>query len=152
MLYYPVLSGHTGDIRLFDKLRHEFYWPYKENHAYNAVANYQSCTAQRSRSSHHKELWLFPTAGTLEFVAMDILHPLFKTESGSQHEIFLTDWYTKLTRSIHVIAVASANAAYVFVDKWVIVYDIPAYLLTETESQFVFMLLAAVTVRLGVKH
>ena len=53
---------------------------------------------------------LFPAAGSLAFVAMDLLGPLPKTEHGNKFVLVITDRFSKLTRSI---AVRTTNAAVV---------------------------------------
>ena len=51
---------------------------------------------------NQKDLKLFPAAGPLEFVAMDLLRPLLKTAHGNQHVLVITDRFSKLTRSIQL--------------------------------------------------
>lgn len=70
------------------------------NRACRVVPDCQSCPGQRNRNHHRKQLSLFPAAGTLAFMPMDMLGPLLKTRSGNQHVSVFTDRYSKHKRSI----------------------------------------------------
>lgn len=49
---------------------------------------------------NQKDLKLFQTARTLEFISMDVFGPLPKTAHEKQHVIVVTDWFPKPMRSI----------------------------------------------------
>lgn len=118
---------------------------------YFTMADPQSCAAQGTKARHKESLRLFPSAVLLEFMAIDILGPLPATKSGNQHEIVLTNRYTKLTRTILVTKVISMGAAAVFLDNWVIPYGISTNLLTYNGLGFFLKFFAAVTALLGIK-
>lgn len=40
---------------------------------------------------------LFPAAGSLEFIAIDLFGPPFETNKGYKYVIVITDRFTKLT-------------------------------------------------------
>lgn len=61
------------------------------NNAYNTVDDCPGGAAPGTRGRHHKQVPLTPAAGPLEFLAMDILDPFSKTESGNQDVFVLTD-------------------------------------------------------------
>lgn len=85
--HYPVLFCHSVGIRLYDTLRREFHSPHINNDAYTRTAYFLSCTVQGTRSHHQKKLYLFPAAGPLKLVEMEILGPLAMTKSSNQHVI-----------------------------------------------------------------
>lgn len=43
---------------------------------------------------------LFPAAGPLEFVAIDMLRLLPTMPLGNQQVVIMTDWYSKLTHAV----------------------------------------------------
>ncbi|CDF39905.1 unnamed protein product [Chondrus crispus] len=101
LAHHPRLAGHPGGTRMYYTLRREYYWPHMANDAFSTVRNCASCAAPRGTLvRHQKDLKLFPAAGPLDFVAMDLLGPLPKTAHGNRHVLVMTDRFTKLTRSI----------------------------------------------------
>lgn len=67
------------------KLRRQFYCPIIENNVYQTAKECRSCTAVRGTIfKHRKKMKLFPAAGPLEFVSMDYLNPLPKSNHGKQ--------------------------------------------------------------------
>jgi hypothetical protein len=69
---------------------------------------------ERKRTSFLK---LFPASGPLEFVAIEILGPLPKTEHGNRFLLVISDRFSKLTitvplRTITALDVAKASATH----------------------------------------
>ncbi|CDF40971.1 unnamed protein product [Chondrus crispus] len=128
----PRLARHPGGTRMYDTLRREYYWPHMANNVYSTVRNCQSCSATRSTIvRHQKDIKLFPAAGPLEFVAMDLLGPLPKTAHGNQFVLVITDLFSKLTCSIALP---------------------PQYVLTDNGPQFAAKFFDAVCALLGICH
>ncbi|CAN8064065.1 unnamed protein product [Agarophyton chilense] len=68
---------------------------------YTFVGQCESCVRTRGGiRKHRKYLMLFPAAGPLEFVAIDLIGPLSKNKNGYQHILVITDRFSKLTRAI----------------------------------------------------
>ena len=64
--------------------------------AFSPVRNCTSCAATGGTLvKNRKDLQLFPVAGPLEFVAMDLLGPLPKTAHGNQHVSVITDRFSQ---------------------------------------------------------
>ena len=154
LAHHPRLAGHPGGTRMYYTLRREYYWPHMANDAYQTVRNCASCAATRgTRVRHQKDLKLFPAAGPLEFVAMDLLGPLPKTTHGNRHVLVMTDRFTKLTRSIPLRTTTASVVASAFLDHWVYPYGAPRYVLTDNGPQFAAKFFDAVACALlGVRH
>ena len=85
---------------MYYTLRREYYWPHMASDAFLTVRNCTSCAATRGTLvKNQKDLKLFPAAGPLEFVAMDLLGTLPRTAHGNQHVLVITDRFSKLTRT-----------------------------------------------------
>lgn len=74
--------------------------------------------------THQRQLQLFPATGPFKFIAVDILGPLPQSRSGNQVMIIITDWYSKLTRTIPTPKLSSTYVAHTFRNDWVIRYGI----------------------------
>ncbi|CDF40922.1 unnamed protein product [Chondrus crispus] len=153
LAHHPRLAGHPGGTRMYYTLRREYYWPHMANDAFSTVRNCASCAAtRRTLVRHQKDLKLFPAAGPLDFVAMDLLGPLLKTAHGNRHVLVMTDRFTKLTRSIPLRTTTASVVANAFLDNWVYVYGAPRYVLTDNGPQFAAKFFDAVCALLGVRH
>ena len=105
---------------MYYTLRREYYWPHMANDAYSTVQNCASyATTRGTLVKHQKDLKLFPAAGPLAFVAMDLLGPLPKTVHGHQHVLVMTDRFSKLTRSIALRTTTASVVANGFLENWV---------------------------------
>ena len=153
LAHHPRLAGHPGATRMYYTLRREYYWPHMASDAFSTVRNCTSCAATRGTLvKNQKDLKLFPAAGPLEFVAMDLLGPLPKTAHGNQHVLVITDRFSKLTRSIPLRTTTASVVANAFLDNWVYVYGAPRYVLTDNGPQFAAKFFDAVCALLGVRH
>ena len=86
--------------------------------AFSTGRNCTPCAATRGTLvKNQKDLKLFPAAGPLEFVAMELLGPLPKTVHGNQHVLAITDRFTELTRSIPLRTTTTSVVANAFLDN-----------------------------------
>jgi hypothetical protein len=74
---------------------------------------------ERKRTSFLK---LIPASGALEFVAMDILGSLPKTEHGNRFLLVISDRFSKLTRTDPLRTITALGVAKDFCDAWVFSY------------------------------
>lgn len=102
---------------------------------YKTVARCASCAWNGNLFRHKRPLQPFSASGPLNFVAMHILCPLSKTSQSKQYLLNLTDRYSKLTRTIPT-SKTNATHASLFLNHWIIPFGIPAYLLTNNDTQF----------------
>jgi hypothetical protein len=66
---------------------------------------------ERKRTSFLK---LFPASGPLEYVDLDILGPLPKTEHGNKFLLVMTDRLSKLTRTVPLRSISAFVVAKAF--------------------------------------
>ncbi|CDF32213.1 unnamed protein product [Chondrus crispus] len=117
------------------------------------VADCRSCARVRgTQYRQQKKLTLFPAAGPLEFVAMDLYGPLPKTPHGNRHILVITDRFTKLCRAIPLRTTQAQQVAQTFLDAWVYPYGMPDTLLTDNGPQFTAKFFEAVCGLLGIRH
>jgi hypothetical protein len=88
---------------------------------------------ERKRTSFLK---LFPAAEPLEYISLDILGPLPKTEHGNRLMLIITDRFSKLTRTVPLRVISALAVAKAFCEHWVFVYGPPRYALTDNGAQF----------------
>ena len=151
--HYTPLSGHPGSRRMYDSLRRELYWPFMASDIAQSVKDCYSCAKTRGTYyAHQKYLQLFPPAGPLEFVAMDLLGPLPNSTRGNKHILVVTCRYSKLARTVAMDKIAAPQVAEAFLDCWIMPYGIPNAILSDNGPQFVAKFFELLCVMLGIKH
>ena len=151
--HYPRLQGHPGTSKMFETMRRLYYWPHMASDVQQTVADRLSCA--RVRGTQHrwqKKLTLFPAAGPLEFVAMDLYGPLPKATHGNRPILVITDRFTKLCRAIPLQTTQAHQVAQAFLDAPVYPYGMPNTLLTDNGPQFTAKFFEAVCGLLGILH
>lgn len=63
----------------------------------------------------------------------------------------IADWFSKLTRAIPTAEINSAQVVTIFLDNWVIPYEIPSHVLTDSGLQLVSKFFTTLGPFLGVK-
>ena len=117
LAHYPRLAGHPGGTRMFQTLRRTFYWPSMAMDVFNTVRQCSSCAKERlSLRRHSRFLKLFPAERPLEYVAINILGPLPRTQSGNKYLLVITDRYSKYVRTVPLRKVTAWNIAKAFCD------------------------------------
>lgn len=87
-------------------------------------------------SRHQRDLHLFAPTGISERIVIEIFISLLWNKDGNQILVLTTDLYTKLTRAISVPKISSTPVAHIYLNQWVILYDILDPLLKENVQQF----------------
>jgi transposase InsO family protein len=128
-----------------------FFWRSLYTDVAEVVRNCPICSRnrihERKRTSFPK---LFPATEPLEYVAMDILGPLPKTEHGHRFLLVICDRFSKLTRTVPLRSTSALVVAKAFCEHWVLVYGLPRYLLTDNGTQFTAKFFLAVCHDLGI--
>lgn len=93
----------------------------------------------RVRVVHEKEastdVYSFPPKGPLNFVAMDIIVFLAKTPQEIQYVLVIMDRYIEVTRTIRTSKTTASNVSNLFLDHWIVPFEILTYFLTDTRPQ-----------------
>jgi transposase InsO family protein len=135
--HYPATAGHPGGKKMYQTMRKTFYWPGLSKEAYEVVKRCTECIQEQLASRPVRtQLKLFPSSGPLEFVAIDILGPLPKTNQGHQYLLVISDRFTKLVRTIPLRRITSLMVAQSFSSGWVYIYGPPQVLLSDNGTQF----------------
>jgi Integrase core domain len=95
---------------------------------------------------------LFPANEPLEFVAIDILGPLPKTDHGNRVLLVISDLFSKLTRTVPMRKTTALAVAKAFRDHWVFAYGPPKFLLSDNGTQFTAKLFVEVCRELGIAN
>ena len=151
--HYSATAGHPGGRRMYDTMRRRYYWPTMPVDIYSTVRQCLSCTRNRvAARKHRNEMRLFPPRIPLESVALDILGPLPRTNSGKRFVVVIADRFSKLCRVRALRSITAENLARTFAEDWVFVYGPPTTLLTDNGPQLTAKLFQETCRTLGVKN
>jgi RNase H-like domain found in reverse transcriptase/Integrase zinc binding domain/Integrase core domain len=149
--HFPRVAGHPGVTRMFRSIRRHYFWEHMASDVANTVNNCTVCAKNRiSERKRTSFLKLFPASEPLEYIAVDILGPLPKTEHGNQFLLVITDRFSKLTRTVPLRSISAFMVARYFCEQWVFVNGAPRYVLTDNGTQVTAKSFLAVCRELGI--
>ncbi len=135
--HYARLAGHPGGRKLYAAIRRNMYWPAMAVDCYATVRRCPTCAKNRIKlRKNTTTLQLFPANGPLEAIAIDIMGELIKTSRGNQYLLVITDRFTKLTKTVPLRGVSSAEIARAFVNEWIFNYGPPLDVLADNAKYF----------------
>ena len=154
LAHYPRIQGHPGGRRMSKTICRTWYWPQIARDCALFVKRCPSCQAARLKYEPKRTvpMCIFPPAGPLEFIAMDILGPLPKTSQGNRYVLVIVDRFSKLVRTISLTSVDAVTVARAYVDGWIAIYGTPVVVLTDNGTQFRSKFMTCVNQLLGVKQ
>jgi hypothetical protein len=133
-------------------MRRSFFWPKMAQDVAETVRECATCAKniikERARTSFLK---LFPASEPLEYVSMDILGPLPKTQHGNRFLLVIKYHFSKLTRTVPLRTISALEVAKAFCEPWIFIYGPPRYLLTDNGAQFSAKFFLAVCRELGIE-
>lgn len=103
---------------------------------YHIVKNCRLRIQIETKIRHQRHLERCPAAGRLEFVSIDVLEPLPRTNTGSQFVLIITDIYGILVRAIRTAKNISTQAMHFF-HCYVTSYGLSNFILRRNGQQFV---------------
>lgn len=125
------------------------------NGVIRTLQNWSSCAKNRGSPLQHQQnhnLELFQPNRPLEFMAMEILGTLSKTDWWNRLRIEITDWYRKLTKTVTLAKKTASVTADSILTYWVYKFWIPYYLLIENRSDFIFTFFGTICYAFGINH
>lgn len=125
-----AIFSHSETGQVYDTLRRSHYKPYGASDVYHFAWKYHLCQKHRSRLRPRRVWKLFPPKRPAEFIATHFLGSLPKIENGNKFIAAMTDGYFKSMNATPTKTTTATDAAQIFVDRWVVLYDINEHLLT----------------------
>lgn len=122
-----------------------------KNNVYSSVARYFPCTKNHQNNEKRRRANLFSPSGLLDWVTIDILDPLPKTEGGNMNIILIANRYWKQTKAIATAISTATRTADLFMEHLVNIFGISSTVLTDNGLQFTFKFFTALFKQLCVK-
>ena len=151
--HYSRLAGHPGGRKLYMCTKRHMYWPALAVDCYATVRNCPTCAKNRIKLRlRSNPLQLFPAAGPLVSVALDIFGPLMKTGRGNEYLLVISDRFTKLTKTVAMKGAAAGEVARAFTHEWCFNYGPPETLLSDNGKCFTSKFFQSVCAILNVEN
>ncbi|CAN8075291.1 unnamed protein product [Agarophyton chilense] len=137
LAHYAKLSGNPGGTKMFMTLRRDFYCPTLAMDCHATVKLCRTCAIDRVKLyKKRKKMTLFPAKAPLQFVSIDILGELIRSNQGYRYLLLITDRFSKLLRTVPLKRITALVKAQAFIKHWVYVYGPPEVLLSDNGKQF----------------
>jgi Integrase zinc binding domain len=110
--HFPVVAAHPGVSKMNAAMRRRLYWSNMHKKVEETVRHCTVCAKTRVKERKRTSfLKLFPVSGPLEFVSMDILGLLPKTEHGNRFLLVISNRFSKLTRTVPLRTITALGVA-----------------------------------------
>lgn len=89
--HHPPFAGHRGERRMYRPIRKKIFWFHFANEACQTVSTCATCPRNLEQTKRKRQYHLFPAAGPLQSIAIDILGSLPQTKNENVFIIGMTD-------------------------------------------------------------
>lgn len=112
--------------------KRDFSWPLFAQDIYKYVGSCTACVKTRSDiKKHYNFMKLFPTARSLDVIAIELFGPLPEFNKVHMYVTVITDRFAKIPRAILLSCTNSTALAEAFLNHWVFLYGSTLHLLSD---------------------
>lgn len=146
-------SGHAGIRRMFNNIKHYYYWPGLENDIKEFVHKCEQCQKQKYSVKTREPMTITTTAGSaFEKVFLDIVGPLPKDDENYSYILTLQCELTKYVEAYPLITKSSTEIAQSLVCNFILRYGIPLEVATDRGAEFTSDIFKQVCKLLNIKQ
>lgn len=106
------------------------------NDVYRTVCDCHWCAEKRGTTKRKRKMRLFTPNEPLQFVAINILGPLPKKETGNKHVVVVTDRFCRLTNATQMTKTTVTTVAAIFINEWLAKFGILWKFFTDNDPRF----------------
>lgn len=132
-------------------MRNESHWLHIANNLYSAIKYRCECPWGKPVDKH-RHPGIILGEWPIGVCCDGIWGPLSKTLNGNHFVVAMTDRYSNSTRAIPTSNTTMSHIASLFMDNWIIQYDVPKHVLKNNRTAFVSKCLKWLCTFLGTKH
>lgn len=134
-----VVGGHPGVIRLYNRIRQDFFWNNMKAQIEQFVRTCDSC--QRNKLVRVKTRQPMKITDTpresFDKIQMDIVGPLPVTKNGNKYLLTIQDNLTKYSDAIPVATIDATTIALAFANNFICRFGCPKVIHTDQGSNFI---------------
>lgn len=147
------LAGHMGIGPTISRVKEIYWWPNLRRDCEEFVKNCVSCNQRSPYGKKRAPLQELPASDRpFDFVAIDIVGPLPRTENGEKYILSILDHFSRYLEMIPLPDQTAETVACAFVRRWVLKYGVPDVLLSDQGTNFMSELFSKVCELLKIKR
>ena len=136
-LHNSSTAGHLGIKTRLARVHERFYWLNSRKFVENYCKRCDECSPRKGPQKKWKApLKLFQVGSQMEWVTVDVLGPLPKTNDGNQYIIIAQDYFTKWPEAFPVPDQKATSVADVLVNQFFTRFGIPQELHSDQGRNF----------------
>ena len=150
-LHEGVLGGHLGVEKTVALLKERWYWPGYHNDIHAWCRNCAQCAARKKPSSSARApLQSIKVGSPLQMVAVDIVGPFPESQTGNNHILVITDYFTRWTEAYAIPNQEAATIVLKMTEEFFFRFSPPEQLHSDQGRQFESAVIAEVCKLLGI--
>ena len=131
------VGGHLGQSKTLQKIKDRFYWPGHYNDVITWCSTCPSCATRKTLTPKAKAPLNPITVGSpLQLVAVDLLGPLPKSQSGNSYILVAADYFTKWCEAYPLPNMEAVTVANVLTNEMFFRFSPPEWLHSDQGRQF----------------
>lgn len=148
----PIFGGHTGQKRLYAKLRQNYYWKHMTKDISNFVRNCENCKLNKHKMYTKEKMIVTETPSKpFESLIIDLIGPL----TASNGKLYVVTIICDLTKYLVCIPISGKSAkevAKAIFEKFILVYGPMKSIRTDRGTEFTAKLISELCELMGIKH
>jgi transposase InsO family protein len=132
-----ILSGHLGVQATESRLKKDYWWPSCSGDVRKYVKGCIACSQRSPYGRCRAPLQALPAAKRpFEFIAIDIVGPLPKTDEGYRYILSILDHFTRYLVMVPLTDQTAESVSVALVKQWILKFGVPELLLTDQGTNF----------------
>lgn len=152
MSHHPPIARHAGQRRIYNTFRQMYYCSYMAWEVYVTIDQYMCYVQNEGLNRRKRTEQLFSTDAPLKFDSRNILGLFPKTIQKNWYAFGITCHYSIPERAVPASMTTASHVKNLFLEGWVVTFEILTYLHTDNGPLFVSDLFQSVSSELAFKH
>lgn len=149
----PIFGGHTGQKRMYNKLRSLYFWKNMSKDIAGIVKNCDQCSKNKPKNKTREPLVISKTPEKcFDTVVIDTIGPLQRSENGNQYALTLICNLSKYLISIPIQNKEAKTVAKAIVDNCILTFGPMNAILSDRGTEYVNSIIKELCNLLQIEH
>lgn len=133
----PVLGGHCGTKRLYNKLRSKYYWKHMTKDIVKFVKSCRKCQENKSLEKSKEKLSMTPTPQkAFDIVQIDTIGPLPKSNQNNEYVVTIICDLTKYLVTVPIPDKRATTIAKAIFENFILIYGPMKQMTTDRGTEY----------------
>ena len=129
-------GGHLGITKTLYNVRQRFYWPGSKKDIVRWCHHCKECGARKPKHGKKAPLQQEVAGMPMERIALDIMGPLPRSNSGNNYILVIGDYFTKWTQAHALPDHTAQTVAKIVVEEWICKMGVPHVIHSDQGPDF----------------